>query len=115
MAADGTPYRSRCNQARHTGLSTPRRRSDGFVGEDLAELEEMLRRAAEGELQPLGPEVVAVQRVVTVDADAPMQVLGGGRHALAAVCEPELRRRHFGRRRKAVLQPPGRLPRREPD
>src|SRR5438445_3794867 len=40
---------------------------DRLVGEDLAELAQLLRRAAQVQLDPLGPEVVAVQRVVAVD------------------------------------------------
>src|SRR4051794_31412315 len=83
--------------------------SDGFVGEDLAELQQLLLGPAEVELEPLGPEVVAVQRVVAVDADAAVEVLGGGGDALATFGHPELGGGDLGGGGQVVLQPPRRL------
>src|SRR3954452_16435915 len=60
-------------------------RSDGLVGEELAEVAEVAAAGAEGELELLGPAVVAVQRVVAVDADAAVEVLRGAHDALAGV------------------------------
>src|SRR3954451_4586743 len=60
-------------------------RSDGFVGEELAEVAEVAAAAAEGELELLGPAVVPVQRVVAVDADATVEVLRGAHDPLAGV------------------------------
>ena len=54
-----------------------------------------------------------MQRVITVDADAAVQVLGGVHDALPAVGGPELRHRHLGCGRQTLLEPPGRLERGE--
>src|SRR5881227_920016 len=42
--------------------------SDGLVGEDQPELAQLLGSAAQVELDPLCPQVIAVQRVIAIDA-----------------------------------------------
>ena len=61
--------------------SRPTANGEGLLGErlggeQLAEPGELAGAAAEGQLEVLGPEVVAVQRVVAVDAHAAVQMLG---------------------------------------
>ena len=67
------------------------------------------------ELELLGQQEVAVQRVVTVDPDATVQVVRGVEHVLAALRGPELGRRHLLVAGTAGVEPPGRLPRGELD
>ena len=64
----------------------------------------------EGELELLGPEEVAVQRVVDVDADAAVQVLRGVHDALAALGRPELGDATSVVGGQALDEPPGGLP-----
>jgi len=55
---------------------------------------ELPGRPAERHAELARPQVVAVERVVEVDADAPVQVLGGVGDAVAALGRPELGDRH---------------------
>src|SRR5438105_13152661 len=85
-----------------------------FVGQGLAQLHELGGGRAQGELALLGPEEVTVQRVVDVDADAAVQVLGGVHDPLAAFGRPELGHRQLVGRGEALGQTPPRLPSRRP-
>src|SRR5262245_4247663 len=84
-------------------------------GEQPAEVDQLPARSPEHQLELLGQQEVAVQRVVAVDADAPVQVLGGVDDPLPAGGGPVLGDRHLAVRREARREPPGGLQHREPD
>ena len=59
-----------------------------LLREQGAEAQELRRGAAEAQLELLRVEEVAVQRVLPVDADTAVQVLGGVHDALARQAHP---------------------------
>src|SRR5581483_2660537 len=84
-------------------------------GEHRAEREQLPGRAAELVLDLLAPDEVAVQRVVEVDTQTTVQMLGGVHDPGPAVAGPELRDRDRLVGRPSFGQPPDRLQRGEPD
>ena len=59
--------------------------SDGSVCKQLAEVQQALRCSTEEQFLLLGPEVVAVQRVVAIDTNATVQMHTGTDDTSAAL------------------------------
>ncbi len=72
-------------------------------------------RAAQGQLDVLGHQEVAVERVVGVHPDPAVQVLGRLGHPPPTLGRPELGDVELVGGREALVEPPGRLPGREAD
>ena len=75
-----------------------RRGSDRLGGQTGSEPEQLVGGATQGQLDVLGHEEVAVQRVVAVHAHPAVQVDGGVNHPLAPVGGPELGHGHLAGR-----------------
>src|SRR5271166_464667 len=71
--------------------------------------------AAQGELDLTGEQEVAMERVVPVHSDAPVEVGRRVHDPLAPVGRPVLGHRELGRRREPRGDPPGRLPGGQPN
>src|SRR5690606_14337913 len=75
---------------------TPRRSPRGAaLGQHAPEADELGSGAPERQLQLLGQQEVAVQRVVAIDADATVQVLRGVHRSLSSGGRPVLRHGHL--------------------
>src|SRR5262249_45717740 len=85
------------------------------AGDRFAQRGELPGRGAERELDGLRPQVVAMDRIVDVHADAAVQVLGGVDDAVAGLRRPELRHPDLVARRESRVEPPRALPGGEAD
>src|SRR5262249_5145863 len=85
------------------------------AGDRFAQRGELPGRGAERELDGLRPEVVAMDRVVDVDADPTVQMLGGVDDAVSRLRGPELRHPDLVARREPGVEPPRALPGGETD
>ena len=97
------------------GQRAGHQRAGALGGQDPAERDELAVGAPEEQLQLLGQQEVAVQRVVAVDAHAAVQVGGGVHDPLAAGRRPVLGHRHLAVGREPGGQPPRGLEHGEPD
>src|SRR5208337_312052 len=86
----------------------------GRLGQPNAELLELATRAAQRELDLFRPHVVAVDRIVDIDADPSVQVLCGVAHGVPTLRSPELRHGDGVLGGKSLGEAPDRLLRGEP-
>src|SRR5450759_4403304 len=89
--------------------------SDRLGGQGRPQAEQLVGGSSQGQLDLLGQQEIAMQRVVAIHPYASVEVDGGVHHPLASVGGPKFRHRHRVLGRKPFSDSPCRLPGGEPD